>query len=119
MRWPSRPRLRRWPSADRPAVLHQWSGAEIRPGLIEAATRGGTSEHVREWGARSADRLTRRESSARYSEGMKRRRFWPIGLLCMLMYASTAYDASAEWYVAGQFGVNFADRLTNVNGTNG
>ncbi|HEY4643866.1 MAG: hypothetical protein EWM72_00335 [Nitrospira sp.] len=27
--------------------------------------------------------------------------------------------ASAEWYVAGDVGVNFADRLTNVTGTNG
>lgn len=27
--------------------------------------------------------------------------------------------ASAEWYVAGDIGVNFADRLTGISGTNG
>jgi len=28
-------------------------------------------------------------------------------------------SASAEWYVAGDVGVNFADRLTGISGTNG
>jgi hypothetical protein len=27
--------------------------------------------------------------------------------------------ASAEWYVAGDVGANFADRLTGISGTNG
>ena len=30
LRRPSRPRLRRWPAADRPALLHQRRGAEVR-----------------------------------------------------------------------------------------
>ncbi len=50
---------------------------------------------------------------------MKRRKVWSIGLLCVLVWAGIRHDASAEWYVAGQFGANFADRLTDVNGTNG
>ena len=50
---------------------------------------------------------------------MKRRSAYPVGLLCILICAGTGHRASAEWYVAGQFGVNFADRLTDVNGTNG
>lgn len=44
---------------------------------------------------------------------------WPIGVLCALVWTGTCHDASAEWYVAGQFGANFADRLTDVAGTNG
>jgi opacity protein-like surface antigen len=50
---------------------------------------------------------------------MKRSVVWWIGLLCVGIWAGTAHDASAEWYVAGQFGPNFADRLTDVSGTNG
>jgi opacity protein-like surface antigen len=53
---------------------------------------------------------------------MKPKVFWPVWslcILCMVMCAVEDRDASAEWYVAGQFGVNFADRLTNINGTNG
>jgi len=33
-------------------------------------------------------------------------------------WAGGAHQAHAEWYVAGQFGVNFADRLSDVSGTN-
>jgi opacity protein-like surface antigen len=44
---------------------------------------------------------------------------WSIGVLCVLVWTGTRHDASAEWYVAGQFGPNFADRLTDVGGTNG
>jgi opacity protein-like surface antigen len=50
---------------------------------------------------------------------MKRSVVWSIGLLCVLVWTGTNHDASAEWYVAGQFGANFADRLTDVSGTNG
>lgn len=50
---------------------------------------------------------------------MLRRRFWSIWLLGLFLFAVADHRASAEWYVAGQFGVNFADRLTDVNGTNG
>lgn len=44
---------------------------------------------------------------------------WSIGVLCVLVWTGTRDEASAEWYVAGQFGANFADRLTDVAGTNG
>jgi len=46
---------------------------------------------------------------------------WATGraLLLTLLFSGLASVAPAEWYVAGQFGANFADRLTNVNGTNG
>jgi opacity protein-like surface antigen len=44
---------------------------------------------------------------------------WLIGVLCVLVWTGTRHEASAEWYVAGQFGANFADRLTDVGGTNG
>ena len=38
---------------------------------------------------------------------------------CLACVWSGAWEpAHAEWYVAGQFGVNFADRLTDVSGTN-
>ena len=33
-------------------------------------------------------------------------------------WAGGGQQAHAEWYVAGQFGVNFADRLSDVSGTN-
>ena len=42
-----------------------------------------------------------------------------IGIVCILLCVWVPSDAMAEWYVAGQFGVNFADRLTDVSGTNG
>lgn len=50
---------------------------------------------------------------------MKRRAVWSIGILCLWTWAGIGHDALAEWYVAGQFGVNFADRLTDISGTNG
>ena len=34
------------------------------------------------------------------------------------LVASAPGATHAEWYVAGQFGVNFADRLTDISGTN-
>ena len=39
--------------------------------------------------------------------------------LALCLGAGRVHETSAEWYVAGQFGVNFADRLTDVTGTNG
>jgi opacity protein-like surface antigen len=39
--------------------------------------------------------------------------------MCLLSSLGLVRDSLAEWYVAGQFGINFADRLTNVSGTNG
>lgn len=50
---------------------------------------------------------------------MKRWAIWSIGLLCVCVWVNTGQKALAEWYVAGQFGPNFADRLTDVKGTNG
>ncbi len=38
-------------------------------------------------------------------------------LLCVLVGTLPARTASAEWYVAGQFGANFADQLSNIRGT--
>ena len=32
---------------------------------------------------------------------------------------ATASESYAEWYAAGQFGINFADRLSNIAGTGG
>ena len=42
-------------------------------------------------------------------------------LACLLILRTlvTPSPASAEWYVAGDAGVNFADRLTGISGTNG
>ncbi|WP_447598278.1 outer membrane beta-barrel protein [Nitrospira sp. Nam80] len=43
-----------------------------------------------------------------------------IGRLLFVCCLFTAYperQALAEWYVAGQVGVNFADRLTDISGT--
>lgn len=34
------------------------------------------------------------------------------------IWAGGGHPALAEWYVAGQFGLNFADRLSDVSGTN-
>ena len=53
---------------------------------------------------------------------MKRGVLRTLGLMCLslcVVYTALLHDASAEWYVAGQFGANFADRLTDVTGTNG
>jgi opacity protein-like surface antigen len=50
---------------------------------------------------------------------MNGRNVWLIGIVCVLVWIDTGHEASAEWYVAGQFGANFADRLTDVAGTNG
>lgn len=41
------------------------------------------------------------------------------GFLTVLFLLGPAYEARSEWYVAGQLGANFADRLTDINGTNG
>ena len=38
-------------------------------------------------------------------------------LLAVLTLALPARIASAEWYVAGQFGVNLADQLSDIRGT--
>ncbi len=38
-------------------------------------------------------------------------------LLCCLVSAYAVRPASAEWYVAGQLGINFADQLTDISGT--
>ncbi|HJT19893.1 MAG TPA: outer membrane beta-barrel protein [Nitrospira sp.] len=43
-----------------------------------------------------------------------------VGFVCLLAVASiwsSAEHALGEWYVAGQAGINFADRLTSVTGT--
>lgn len=37
--------------------------------------------------------------------------------LCCLLTAHLAQPASAEWYVAGQLGINFADQLSDISGT--
>lgn len=41
--------------------------------------------------------------------------------LCITCFVIVAFGisgpASAEWYVAGEAGVNFADRLANISGT--
>jgi hypothetical protein len=37
--------------------------------------------------------------------------------VCCLFTAYPERQALAEWYVAGQVGVNFADRLTDISGT--
>jgi opacity protein-like surface antigen len=50
---------------------------------------------------------------------MQPRTIYLMGFVCLTFYAGAVHDACAEWYVAGQFGVNFADRLTDVSGTNG
>lgn len=50
---------------------------------------------------------------------MHGKKIFAIGLLCLALCTLWVQDALAEWYVAGLFGVNFADRLTDVSGTNG
>ena len=47
-------------------------------------------------------------------------RFPTINILLLVLLAAgflAAPTAKAEWYVAGQFGANFADQLTNIRGT--
>ena len=46
--------------------------------------------------------------------------FWlrlVTGLLVFFPSALCSHPASAEWYVAGQVGANFADPLRNIRGT--
>ena len=45
-----------------------------------------------------------------------RRRFF-LSLLLLTALPSMTTPAQAEWYVAGDVGVNFADRLTGISGT--
>lgn len=40
-------------------------------------------------------------------------------LVALCLPAFSPGDAHGEWYAAGQFGVNFADRLTDIGGTGG
>jgi opacity protein-like surface antigen len=49
------------------------------------------------------------------------RRMWYAVAILLGVLASTlpARTASAEWYVAGQFGGNFADQLSDIRGTGG
>ena len=43
---------------------------------------------------------------------------WSVGLLVPLLIGLVCTDrTAAEWYVGGQVGANFADRLTNIQGT--
>src|SRR4051812_33861119 len=43
---------------------------------------------------------------------------WSIGILLPVVLGLACTDrTAAEWYVAGQVGANFADRLTNIQGT--
>ncbi|WP_447979484.1 outer membrane protein [Candidatus Nitrospira bockiana] len=42
----------------------------------------------------------------------------PVALLITIWLGLGTGVAGAEWYVAGQFGLNFADRLTDISGTN-
>ncbi len=45
------------------------------------------------------------------------RRIWPVFAAAAACWLLCAAPGSAEWYVAGQAGMNFADRLKNVQGT--
>jgi opacity protein-like surface antigen len=45
------------------------------------------------------------------------RRINRLTLLCSLFMLNVAGPVSAEWYVAGQVGVNFADQLSDIRGT--
>ena len=49
--------------------------------------------------------------------GMKKRRAWCALFLALACIHEGAERALAEYYIAGQVGVNFADRLTDVEGT--
>ena len=44
-------------------------------------------------------------------------RTWRLVIVAMACWLSNPGHSAAEWYVAGQAGVNFADRLKNVQGT--
>jgi opacity protein-like surface antigen len=46
-----------------------------------------------------------------------RTRTWRLVIVAMACWLSDPGLSAAEWYVAGQAGVNFADRLKNVQGT--
>jgi opacity protein-like surface antigen len=48
---------------------------------------------------------------------MNQKRPWLLGVLPVLLGLFSAGPSSAEWYVAGQAGVNFADQLKNIEGT--
>jgi opacity protein-like surface antigen len=45
------------------------------------------------------------------------RRIWPVFAAAAAWWLLCAAPGSAEWYIAGQAGMNFADRLKNVQGT--
>jgi len=45
------------------------------------------------------------------------KRTWAVTAAATACWLLCAASGSAEWYVAGQGGVNFADRLKNVQGT--
>jgi opacity protein-like surface antigen len=47
---------------------------------------------------------------------MKRSAYWFVSILVIALSLSPV-SAAGEWYVAGQVGANFADRLTDVEGT--
>ena len=48
-------------------------------------------------------------------------RLWAlvIASLCLMAGILRPPSVSAEWYVAGQFGANFADQLSDIRGTGG
>jgi opacity protein-like surface antigen len=49
---------------------------------------------------------------------VKKRIYWFVHVVAIAVsLAAIETAAKGEWYVAGQIGVNFADRLKNVNGT--
>ena len=48
--------------------------------------------------------------------GHAHKRFF-LSLLFLTVLSSIAIPAQAEWYVAGDVGANFADRLTGISGT--
>ncbi len=48
---------------------------------------------------------------------MNRRRLYSLVLVLLVGTGLCASPARSEWYVAGQAGINFADRLKNIQGT--
>ena len=52
-----------------------------------------------------------------YSRHGQRRFFLSLLLLLLTVLPSMAIPVQAEWYVAGDVGANFADRLTGISGT--
>ena len=50
--------------------------------------------------------------------GYVRRQFF-LSVLLLAVSSSITIPAQAEWYVAGQAGLSFADSLRNVKGTGG